>query len=91
LTIVGVVGVETHGAASFHAAHTTGKHIGIEKIDTIAKSLGAKKISKLTFDLSQQHRGHVASMLVTDAQAAKATWRFASRPCITLLMQMTID
>ena len=73
-----VVGVETHGAASFYAAHTAGKYIGIDKIDTIAKSLGAKKISKLTFDLSQRHPGHVASMLVTDTQAANATWRFAS-------------
>jgi L-serine/L-threonine ammonia-lyase len=76
--VVAVVAVETHGAASFYAAHTTGKHVGIEKIDTIAKSLGATKISKLTFDLSRQHQGHVSSMLVSDAQAANATWRFAS-------------
>ena len=69
--------VETHGAASFHASHVAGENVAIPQIDSIAKSLGAKKISKLTFDLSQKHPGRVGAMLVSDAQAANATWRFA--------------
>lgn len=76
---VTVVSVETYGAASFHAAHTAGEHVGIPQIDTIAKSLGAKKISKLTYDLSRQHPGHVSAVLVSDAQAANATCRFAGK------------
>jgi L-serine/L-threonine ammonia-lyase len=72
------VGVETYGAASFHASYTANEHVEIPRIDTIAKSLGAKKISKVTYDLSRQHPGHVSAMLVSDTQAANATWRFAS-------------
>jgi L-serine/L-threonine ammonia-lyase len=71
------VAVETHGAASFHASHVANKHIAIPEINTIAKSLGAKKISKLTFNLSREHSGHVNAIPVSDAQAANATWRFA--------------
>jgi L-serine/L-threonine ammonia-lyase len=72
------VAVETNGAASFYASHVAKEHVAISEITSIAKSLGAKKISKITFDLSQQHPGHVNAMLVSDAQAANATWRFAS-------------
>jgi len=73
------VAVETHGAGSFYASYTAGKHVSIPAITSIAKSLGAKKISKITFDLSRQHTGHVSSMLVSDAQAANATLRFAGK------------
>jgi L-serine/L-threonine ammonia-lyase len=76
--VVAVVAVETHGAASFHASFTAKEHISIPKIDTIAKSLGAKKISKITFDLAMKHPGHVSAILVSDAQAANASWKFAS-------------
>lgn len=69
--------VETYGAASFHASHVANKLVAIPNIDTIAKSLGAKKISNLTFNLSRQHSGHVSAMLVSDAQAAYAAWRLA--------------
>jgi L-serine/L-threonine ammonia-lyase len=75
--IVTVVGVETHGSASFHAAWKAGEHVGIPEINTIAKSLGAKKISSITFNLMKHHRGHVKAMVVSDAQAANASWRFA--------------
>jgi L-serine/L-threonine ammonia-lyase len=89
-----VVGVETHGAASFYASHTAGEHVGIPEIDTIAKSLGAKKISKFTYDLSRRHSGHVSAVLVSDAQAANATWRFAgdhSRSHISDIRRPTTD
>jgi L-serine/L-threonine ammonia-lyase len=78
LNVVAVVAVETHGAASFHASYTAKQHISIPKLDTIAKSLGAKKISKITFDLAMKHNGHVRAILVSDAQAANASWKFAS-------------
>jgi L-serine/L-threonine ammonia-lyase len=71
------VGVETYGAASFHEAWKAGEHVGIPELDTIAKSLGAKKISKLTFDLMKRHPGCVSAVTVSDAQAANASWRFA--------------
>jgi L-serine/L-threonine ammonia-lyase len=76
---VGVVGVETHGAASFHASFVAGQHVAIPEISSIAKSLGAKKISKITYDLCRQHPGYVNTMVVSDAQAANASWRFAGR------------
>jgi L-serine/L-threonine ammonia-lyase len=84
LTIVAVVAAETQGAASFHASFTAKEHISIPKIDTIAKSLGAKKISKITFDLAMKHPGHVSAMLVSDAQAANASWKFASSITLNL-------
>lgn len=88
------MGVETHGAASFYASHNANEHVGIPEIDTIAKSLGAKKISKFTYDLSRRHSGHVSAMLVSDAQAANAAWRFAgkrSRSHISDLRRSTTD
>ena len=72
-----VIAVETHGSGSFYASHVSGKHVAIPKLDTIAKSLGAKKISKITFDLSRQHPGTVQALLVSDAQAADSACRFA--------------
>jgi L-serine/L-threonine ammonia-lyase len=78
LTLVPVVAVETTGAGSFHAAYTAGQLVGIPAITSLAKSLGAKKISQITFNLAQQHAGPVKSILVSDTQAANATWRFAS-------------
>jgi len=75
--VVAVVGVETHGAASFHTAWKTGELVGIPEINTIAKSLGAKTISRITFDLMKRHPGHVNAMVVSDGQAANASWRFA--------------
>ena len=82
---VTVVAVETHGAASFYASHKSGEHIAIPNINTIAKSMGAKKISKLTFELSRQHPGDVKAILVSDAQAANATWRFAGYQHLCLI------
>ena len=75
--VVAVIAVETHGAGSFYASHVSGKHVSIPKIDTIAKSLGAKKISKITFNLSRQHPGLVQAILVSDAQAADSACRLA--------------
>ena len=71
------MGVETEGSASFWAAHEAGELVGIPEINTIAKSLGARKISRATFNLMIRHPGHVSAMVVSDAQAANASWRFA--------------
>jgi L-serine/L-threonine ammonia-lyase len=77
LLLVAVVGVETEGAASFNASFKARQHISIPVLTSAAKSLGAKKISKMTFDLFMQHPGHVNSLLVTDAQAAMGAVHFA--------------
>jgi L-serine/L-threonine ammonia-lyase len=77
LIVVSVVGVETEGAASFNASFKAKQHIPIPELTSAAKSLGAKKISKLTFELFMRHPGHVNSVLVTDAQAAMGAVKFA--------------
>lgn len=86
--------VETYGAASFHASYVAGQLVAIPEIKTIALSLGAKRISKITFDLSRQHTGHVSAMLVSDTQAANATWRFASKGSLSVCLTVrrsTVD
>jgi len=77
LTVVAVVGVETDGAASFNASFKSKQHISVPALTSAAKSLGAKQISALTFELFMRHPGFVNSVLVTDAQAAMGAVKFA--------------
>lgn len=72
---VPVIAVETEGAASFHAAIQAGKLVTLDKIDTLATSLGAKRVAQAAFDWSKKHR--IISQLVSDQQAVKACLKFA--------------
>jgi len=71
---VPVVAVETHGAASFHAAVQAGQGVAIDRIDSIATSLGAKRVCEQAVKELAAHPIH--SVLVSDQQALQACERF---------------
>lgn len=69
-----VVAVETHGAASFHAAMKSGHAVQLDNITSIATSLGAKRVCNKAVQLSKEHLIH--SVLVSDQSAINACQRF---------------
>ncbi|KPC49645.1 pyridoxal-phosphate dependent enzyme [Amantichitinum ursilacus] len=71
---VPVIAVETHGAGSLHAAINAGKPVELERIDSIATSLGAKRVCDQALAYAQQHP--VSSVLVSDLAALDACERF---------------
>lgn len=50
-----VYGVETVGTASLAAAVKAGRLVSLDKIDSIATTLGAKQVAQETFDWTQRH------------------------------------
>lgn len=60
---------ETHGAASFARSLEAGELVSIDSIDTIATSLGAKRVAEEAFAWSQ--RRQVKSHLCTDREAVE--------------------
>ncbi|MBN2891484.1 MAG: pyridoxal-phosphate dependent enzyme [Bacteroidales bacterium] len=73
---VPVIAVETYGSASFHEAQKAGKLVTLDKIDTIAKSLGAKTVSTQTLEWNKKHE--IKSILVSDEQTVDACINFAN-------------
>ncbi|KAK9767006.1 hypothetical protein K7432_003482 [Basidiobolus ranarum] len=73
---VPVLAVETHGAASFHAATLANKVVTIDKISTIANSLGSRYVAEGVWELSVNHPGKVTSHLVTDIEALNGCKKF---------------
>ncbi|WP_350648348.1 serine/threonine dehydratase family protein [Pseudomonas sp. HY13-MNA-CIBAN-0226] len=71
---VPVIAVETEGAASFHAAVVAGKPVELERIESIATSLGAKRICDQAFQYTNTHQ--IDSVVVTDQAALDACERF---------------
>jgi len=69
-----VVAVETKGAASYSAALDAGKLVDLPKIDSIATSLGAKRVAQEALDLGKKHK--VTSVVVSDQQALEACRQF---------------
>jgi L-serine/L-threonine ammonia-lyase len=74
-TDVPVVAVETEGAASLAAAIAAGHPVTLEHIDTIALTLGARRVVDAALVACRTHP--VASVVVSDAQAVAACLRFA--------------
>ena len=74
---VRVVAVETEGAASFAAAHAAGKIIKLEKISTVASSLGALSVTPVVLDPNSRAAQLTESMVVTDIEAVSACLQFA--------------
>ena len=72
---VPLFGVETAGAASFAATLQADKLVTLDKITTIATSLGAKRITQGLLDFSHDHELH--SIVVSDQEALSAARRFA--------------
>jgi len=71
---VPVIAVETHGAASLHAAMQAQERVTLDAITSIATSLGARQVCEQAFALSQT--GKVHSVLVSDKEAVAACTRF---------------
>ncbi|WP_151883902.1 pyridoxal-phosphate dependent enzyme [Pseudomonas putida] len=71
---VPVLAVETNGAASLHAALQAGHSVELERIASVATSLGAKRVADQALACAQQHPVH--SHLVTDRAALEACERF---------------
>ncbi|KAF9432086.1 hypothetical protein BGZ76_011290 [Entomortierella beljakovae] len=71
---VPVLAVETHGANSFQQSVLAGELVTLPKITSIATSLGAKRPSAKSLELSLIHP--VIPFAVSDAMAAGACWKF---------------
>ena len=65
-----VVTAETTGAASFASAHQAGRPVVLDRIDTIATSLGAKQVSARSLELAKSFE--VVPHVVSDATALAA-------------------
>jgi len=70
-----VYAVETEGAASFAAAIKAGRIVTIDRIDTVAKSLGARAVTEEALKWTKKHT--VRSKCVSDQAAVLACKRFA--------------
>jgi L-serine/L-threonine ammonia-lyase len=71
---VPLVAVETEGAASLRAAIEAGRAVDIGRIDSIATTLGARRVTERAVTWTREHP--VVSHLVSDAAAVSACLRF---------------
>ncbi|KAG0051624.1 hypothetical protein BGZ83_003501 [Gryganskiella cystojenkinii] len=71
---VPVIAIETHGANSFQQAVVAGKLVTLPKITSIATTLGAKRVSAKSLELSMVHP--VIPFAVSDSMASRACWQF---------------
>jgi L-serine/L-threonine ammonia-lyase len=71
---VPVIAAETEGADSFAQAQAAGELVELARIDSIATSLGARRVSQQAFDWSRRHP--VRSAVVSDHAAVTACLRF---------------
>ncbi|WEK28704.1 MAG: pyridoxal-phosphate dependent enzyme [Candidatus Pseudomonas phytovorans] len=71
---VPVLAVETNGAASLHAAMQAGHSVELERLASVATSLGAKRVADQALVCTQQHPVH--SHLVSDRAALQACEQF---------------
>ncbi|MCP5229651.1 pyridoxal-phosphate dependent enzyme [Accumulibacter sp.] len=74
LAQVPVIAVETEGAASFNRSLRAGELVELEKITSIATSLGAKRVCDRALQWSREHSIH--SLVVSDRVALSACERF---------------
>jgi L-serine/L-threonine ammonia-lyase len=71
---VPVLAVETTGAASFHQAVAAGHTVELERITSVATSLGAKRVCERAVEWSKAHP--IRSVVVSDQSALSACERF---------------
>lgn len=72
-----VLAVETVGADSLNASVVAGEHVTLPAITSIAKSLGATRVSSRTWEWARDRPDIVESLTVSDADAAMSCVRFA--------------
>jgi L-serine/L-threonine ammonia-lyase len=70
-----VLAVETRGAESLNASLLAGRHITLDKITSIATSLGVSRVAERAYELAQEP--NVRSIVLSDAEAAMGCVRFA--------------
>lgn len=71
-----LITAETTGAATLATSYTQKKRIRLEKIDTIAITLGAKQLCQRAFELCMSYPTH--PQIITDRQATNAVYQFAN-------------
>lgn len=71
---VPILAVETTGAASFHAATLAGRPVPLERIDSVATSLGAGQVCEQAVQWWRERP--VRSLRVSDASALRACEQF---------------
>jgi L-serine/L-threonine ammonia-lyase len=71
---VPVIAVETEGAASFRAAYDAGRVVELDRITSIASSLGNKRVCEQAMRCVQTHP--IQSQVVSDKSAVVACERF---------------
>ena len=71
---VPIIAVETHGAASLHDAMRAGELVTLDRIATVATSLGARRVAARALSWTVERA--VTSVLVSDASALRACERF---------------
>uniref|UniRef100_A0A4W3HSS8 L-serine deaminase n=1 Tax=Callorhinchus milii TaxID=7868 RepID=A0A4W3HSS8_CALMI len=71
---VPVIAVETKGAESLNASVKAGQLVTLPDITSVAKSLGAKSVSKKALETTLEYRVH--SEVVTDCEAVRAVEKF---------------
>jgi L-serine/L-threonine ammonia-lyase len=72
---VPVLAVETEGAASFAASVRAGKLVTLDRITSIATTLGARKVAAEALEWTKRHE--IIPWVVTDREAVDACLRFA--------------
>ena len=72
---VPIIAVETDGAQSLNAAIAADRVVRLEKITSVAHSLGSLQVAAEAFAWTKRH--DVRSLVVTDASALEACTRFA--------------
>ena len=70
-----VLALETAGAESLHKSLQAGHPILLDKISSIATSLGAPRVAERAFSLAQ--KSNVTSVVLEDGEAAMGCWRLA--------------
>ena len=79
---VPIVAVETKGADSLASSLRAGRHVEIEAIQSIATSLGAKKVARAAYEWCSRHE--VVSHVVSDREAVDACLRFSRDHCLVV-------
>lgn len=74
LGTVPILAVETKGTDSLSVASLANQHVGIDSIQSLATSLGAKLVAKRAFELLDEHP--IVSCVVTDEEAVNGCYRF---------------
>lgn len=73
---VPVITAETEGAASFYESIQAGKLVTLDRISTIATSLGARTVAEQAFRFSREHP--TIPQVVTDTDSLKACLSFST-------------